>query len=280
MTQGADERSGPPPPDPEQDARRDEVERLLRDVGAYQLEGYRTLTREDISIKEDTGHGRAVVTKYDVETEKRVFQFVEQLFPKDSFLGEENGNVRKDPGRYWILDPIDGTTNFTQGVPFWGPSLAFFDEEGAKEGWVFFPVLGQMFYARRGGGAFLDGVPIHSATVEEYSAFCSVGTVSTFHRKFHLRCPAKHRILGSIIANLCYVATGAFAATYFQGNLWDLAAGELIAREAGAVVDASPGLDTLDIASIDPKKTSSITVYAMANDKLPHFKNCVVPLGE
>ena len=135
MTQGADERSGPRPTDPEQEARRDEVERLLRDVGAYQLEGYRTLTREDISIKEDTGHGRAVVTKYDVETEKRVFQFVEQHFPKDSFLGEENGNVRKDPDRYWILDPIDGTTNFTQGLPFWGPSLAFFDEEGAKEGW-------------------------------------------------------------------------------------------------------------------------------------------------
>lgn len=278
MTQGRNESSSSAPAQPDRHARGGDVERLLREIGAYQLEGYRSLSRRDISIKKDTGHGRGVVTEYDLETERRVLRFVEQHYPQDSLLGEESGNVRKDPRRYWILDPIDGTTNFTQGVPFWGPSLGFFDEAGPREGWVYFPALDQMFHARRGGGAFLDGKPIHSATDEEYSSLCSVGTVSNFHRKFRLSCPAKHRILGSIIANLCYLATGTFAATFFQGNVWDLAAGELIAREAGAVVDASPGLDTLELASIDPKTARSITVYAMANDRLPHFRSCVVPL--
>src|SRR5438046_2207518 len=91
----------------------DGVEDLLREVGEYQLRGYRTLSAGGIQVKDDSGHGYSVVTEYDLETERRVQAFVAARFPGDSFLGEELGNVRKDPGRYWILDPIDGTSNFT-----------------------------------------------------------------------------------------------------------------------------------------------------------------------
>ncbi len=103
MTQGADERSGPPPPDPQQDARRDEVERLLRGVGAYQLQGYRNLTREDISIKEDTGHGRAVVTEYDVETEKRVLRFGRAALSEGQLPGRRER--QREEGSGPLLDP-------------------------------------------------------------------------------------------------------------------------------------------------------------------------------
>ena len=248
------------------------IESLLRDVGRYQLEGFRNLGETDITIKDDASHGYSVVTEYDIETERRVFEFVTANFPGDSFLGEENGNVARDPQRYWVLDPIDGTSNFTQGVPFWGPSLAFCDAAGPERGWVYFPALDQMFSAVRGQGAFLDGRRIHTSSVEEYSNLCTVGTVSRLHRKFRLRCPAKHRILGSIIVNLCYVATGSFAATYFRGNVWDLAAGLVIAREAGAVIDTDPDVDSLDLTKITPGASSpSVTTYVMANDRLPHF---------
>lgn len=254
------------------------VESLLRDVGSYQLGGYETLRDADITVKDDTSHGYSVVTEYDVETERRVFEFVNQHYPKDSVLGEESGNVLRDPNRYWILDPIDGTSNFTQGVPFWGPSLAFWDEAGPERGWIYFPAIDQLFFASRGGGAFLNGKPIRASHVETYSNLCTVGTVSRLHRRYRLRCPAKHRILGSIIVNLCYVATGSFAATYSRGNVWDIAAGLVIARESGAVVDTDPAVDSIDISSIDPNakpRPSSVSVWAMANDRLPHFKQYI-----
>lgn len=256
------------------------IERLLREIGAYQLGGFRSLNQADIAVKDDTSYGYSVVTDFDVESERRVFEHIQQHFPEDSFLGEENGNVRRDPGRYWILDPIDGTSNFTQGVPFWGPSLGFFDEKGPERGWVYFPALDQMFHAVRGQGAYLNGKPIRTSSVSEYSNLCTVGTVSRLHRRFRLTCPAKHRILGSIIVNLCYLAMGSFAAIYFRGNLWDLGAGYLIAREAGAIIDCEPALETLDIPSIDPKSSTSISVWATANTALPPFRQYIVPLDE
>jgi myo-inositol-1(or 4)-monophosphatase len=257
----------------------DAIEELLRSVGRYQLEGYQSLNRADVAVKDDTSYGYSVVTEYDVESERRVFEFISRHHPQDSFLGEENGNVRKDPEHYWILDPIDGTSNFTQGVPFWGPSLAYAGPQGIERGWVFFPALDQMFSAVRGRGAFLNGTPLRTSGVTEYSNLCTVGTVSRLHRRFQLTCPAKHRILGSIIVNLCYLAMGSFAAVYFRGNLWDLAAGHLIASEAGAVLESDPPLDSVVVSELEPGKTSSISVYGTANATLPPFRQFLVPLG-
>ena len=260
---------------PIQDA---EIEALLRELGGYQRGGYRTLEHEDISVKDDTGHGYSVVTEYDVETERRVHAFLSERFPQDSFIGEELGNVRRDPRRYWVLDPIDGTSNFTQGIPFWGPSLAFWDEKGPAHGWIYFPALDQMFRAARGQGAFRDGARLKTSTVAEYSNLCTVATVSRMHRRFQLACPAKHRILGSIVVNLAYLAAGTFAAMYCRGSVWDLAAGIVVAREAGAVLEFDPPLESIDLAALDPKNSPSISVYGMANARLPRLKGFIRPL--
>ncbi len=103
---------------------RKDIEKLLRDVGAYQLQGYRNLQQSEIRVKDDTGYGKSVVTEYDVESERRVFEFISERYPDDSFLGEEHGNVKRNPGRYWLLDPIDGTTNFTLWVAYWVHTMA------------------------------------------------------------------------------------------------------------------------------------------------------------
>ncbi|MBI4604151.1 MAG: inositol monophosphatase [Planctomycetes bacterium] len=256
-----------------------EIEALLREVGAYQLEGYRKLEKADVKLKEGGTYGESVVTEYDVETERRVFDFLSRRCPGDSFLGEESGNVRRDPSRYWILDPIDGTTNFTQGVVYWGPSLALWDRQGPAAGWIYLPAVDQIFHARRGEGAFLNGTRIHSSTVTEYSDLCSVGTTSRLHRRVRLTVPAKHRILGSLIVNLAYLATGTLAASFCRANVWDVAAGILIAREAGAVVDCRPAIETLDLASIDVERPVSLTIYGRANAALPSLEGYLVPLS-
>jgi myo-inositol-1(or 4)-monophosphatase len=254
------------------------IEGLLREVGAFQLEGYRSLGPGGIEVKEDAGHGMSVVTRFDVETERRVQAFLEGLFPGDSFLGEELGAVRRDPSRHWILDPIDGTSNFTQGIPFWGPYLALWDDRGPARAWIHLPALGQMFRAERGGGAFLDGRPIHTSRVTEYSNLATVATVSRMHRRFRLTCPAKHRILGSIVANLAYLASGTFAAIYCRGSLWDIAAGILIAREAGAVIETDPPLESLRPAELEPGRSPSVAVWGTANPELPPFRRYLEPL--
>ncbi len=256
----------------------EEVERLLREVGRYQLDGFRTFERAAVSMKDDAGHGFSVVTEYDIETERRVHAFVEKRFPGDSFIGEELGNCRRDPKRYWVLDPIDGTSNFTQGIPFWGPSLAFCDASGPAEGWIYFPALDQMFHARRGAGAFRDGARIQTTSVAEYSNLCTVATVSRLHRRYRLACPAKHRILGSIVVNLAYLATGTFAAMYCRGSVWDIAAGVLLAREAGAVLEMDPPFESIDLASIDAKSSPSISIWGRANAALPSLRGLIVPL--
>ena len=254
------------------------IEDLLREVGAYQLEGYRRLEKSSVAVKDDAGRGLSVVTEFDRRTEERVKAFIEGRRPEDSFLGEELGNVRRDPRRYWILDPIDGTSNFTQGIPFWGPSLALWDERGPARGWIYFPALGEMYRAARGGGAFRDGAPLRTSAVAEYSNLSTVATVSRMHRRYRLTCPAKHRILGSVVANLCYLASGAFAAMYCRASIWDIAAGFLLAREAGAVLESEPSFEAADPAAVDPAHAPSISVYGMATARLPSLKEFLEPL--
>jgi myo-inositol-1(or 4)-monophosphatase len=255
-----------------------EVEELLREVGAFQLEGYRSLEAAGVQVKDADGGRPSVVTRYDVETERRVHEFLARRSPGDSFLGEELGNVRRDPRRYWILDPIDGTTNFTQRIPFWGPSLALLDAGGIARGWIHFPALGEMYRAARGGGAFRNGRPIRTSSVREYSDLCTVATVSRSHRRFRLSCPAKHRILGSVVVNLAYLAAGTFAASYCRASIWDIAAGILIAKEAGAAIETDPPIESIDPAAIEPGRSPSISVWATANRDLPPFRRYLHPL--
>jgi len=252
------------------------IENLLREIGHYQVEGYQKLQHADVQVKEDSSYGLSVVTEYDVESERRVFEFLGKECPGDSFLGEENGNVRRDPERYWVLDPIDGTSNFTQGVVYWGPTLAFCDKQGPAVGWIYLPAIDQMFHARRGEGAYLNGERIHSSTATQYSDLTTVATTSRFHRKLRLTAPAKHRILGSLVVNLAYLATGTFVASFARANVWDVAAGILIAREAGAVVDCRPELASIDLSSIDPKNRVSLTLYGRANKTLPSLEDFLV----
>jgi myo-inositol-1(or 4)-monophosphatase len=254
------------------------IESFLRELGSYQLEGYRKIRRGDYEVKEDASYGLSVVTEYDIESERRVRDFLEERFPGDSFLGEESGNVRRDPARYWVLDPIDGTSNFTQGIAYWGPTLAFWDARGPAAGWIHMPALGQVFSARRGEGALLDGGRIASASVTEYSDLTTVATTSRLHRRMRLAVPAKHRILGSLIANLAYLASGTFSAVYCRGSIWDIAAGVLIAREAGAVVECSPEIETLELSTIEPGTSPSITVHGRANPNLPGLEGFLLPV--
>lgn len=242
---------------------------FLRELGKYQMERYRGLRADEVRVKERAAFGEAVVTECDIESERRVAAFLQERFPGESFLGEETGNIRRDPSRYWVLDPIDGTSNFTQGIAYWGPTLARIIDGRISGGWIHLPVLDELFEARRGGGATLNGRSIRAADVAEYTDLTTVATTSLLHRRARLTVPAKHRILGSLVVNLAYLATGTFAAIYCRGRVWDLAGGVLIAREAGAHIECRPDLEGVDLAALEPGAVPSVTVTGRANDRLP-----------
>jgi len=256
------------------------VEPFLRDLGQYQLEGYRRIEEADIQVKESASFGQAVVTEHDVESERRVSRFIEENFPDDSLLGEEHGNVKRNPERYWVLDPIDGTSNFTQGIAYWGPTLALVERGRVAAGWIYLPVIDEMFHAGEGEGAYMNGVRIRSSRATQYTEFTTVATTSLLHKRARLTVPAKHRILGSLVINLAYLASGTFAAVYCRAHIWDVAAGILIAREAGAVVECRPDPFPLDLAELDLRTAPSFTIYGRANETLPSLEGYLLQIEE
>ncbi|XP_078040032.1 inositol monophosphatase 1-like [Augochlora pura] len=200
-----------------------------------------------------------LVTQYDKKVEEAVINSIIKKFPKHKFIGEEtvsstNSLPELTDEPTWIIDPIDGTTNFVHSFPFTCVSIALAVNKELQIGIVYNPVLKQLFTARKGRGAFLNGKSIKSSKVEqlENSLLCLEASYATIESirdivlgRMEAFVSVAHgiRTMGSAALTLCYVAMGA-AEAYHCDNLmpWDVAAGVLIIREAGGVViDTSGG---------------------------------------
>jgi myo-inositol-1(or 4)-monophosphatase len=220
---------------------------LARAAGTLILEGRRR-GLHDVRTKSTRTD---MVTEYDRASERLITDGIRAARPHDAIVGEESGLHAGTSGVEWLVDPVDGTTNFLYDLPSYSVSIAARDDDGLAAGAVYLPVLGELFHATRGGGAFLNGEPIRCSDKDD-AATALVATGFGYD-------PDRRRQQGAVIArilasirdirrfgaasaDLCYVACGRFDA-YFERGLaaWDLAAGELIAREAGAVVSGFDG---------------------------------------
>jgi myo-inositol-1(or 4)-monophosphatase len=192
-----------------------------------------------------------LVTVHDRAAEQLVVDALREERPDDAVVGEEGAAVAGGSGYAWFVDPIDGTTNFVYGLASWCTSVAVTHDGDPVAGAVYVPATGELFAARRGGGATLDGVPIRCtdradlrlalvATGFAYDADRRRAQAATLARLIgEIR---DVRRLGSAAIDLCHVACGRVDAYYEQHlNAWDVAAGALIAREAGAVVSDYAG---------------------------------------
>lgn len=192
------------------------------------------------------------VTIADRNAEEAIRDGLLMLFPQDTFMGEETGGGAGRAGT-WVVDPIDGTTNYIRGFSHWGVSIAFCTEDRLEIGVVYDAAKDAVFSAIRGRGAFCEGAPIHAAaTNDPANAICILGhsrkTSFDEHlavsRRLH-ECGMDYRRMGAAAIDLLRVAEGA-ADLYYERHLnaWDVLAGALIAREAGATI-AMPALSTL-----------------------------------
>ena len=225
-------------------------------------EAARTFAREAGAILRE-GHGRIhapekkgvidLVTEYDRRAEALLLERITAHFPTHAVLGEETGvHAGSDARVRWILDPLDGTTNFAHNYPFFGVSVGVEVAGTMAAGVVYDPVRDELFAAAAGHGATLNGTPIHVSgitTIED--ALLVTGfpyDVREFPERhlplfqsFLLRAQGVRRD-GSAALNLCYLAMGRFDGMW-EGNLspWDIAAGSLIVREAGGVITGYRG---------------------------------------
>lgn len=187
-----------------------------------------------------------LVTEFDKASEALIVGEIRLARPRDAIVGEEGASISGTSGVHWLIDPIDGTTNFFYGLAGYAVSIAACDDDGPLAAAVYIPATDEMFSAARHRGAMLDGSPIHCSATD-HLATALVATGFSYHadrRRDQVR-RLQHiigeirdiRRFGAAAADLCYVAAGRLDA-YFEEHLgpWDLAAGELIAREAGCIL--------------------------------------------
>jgi myo-inositol-1(or 4)-monophosphatase len=195
-----------------------------------------------------------LVTAADLAVEREFRALITARFPSHVVLGEETpaaGDHRPSTPR-WIIDPVDGTTNFAHGLAFFCVSIALEIEGRVELGVVFDPIAGELFTAERGGGARLNGMPIRTTSCETLvDALLCTGFPYTIREErrrqvqvfaaFLEEAQAVRR-LGSAALDLCYVACGRFDG-YWEEKLhsWDIAAGALIVEEAGGLVTGMQG---------------------------------------
>lgn len=216
---------------------------LARDVGTFAKSRMNTLDW----VETKSGF-HDVVTNVDFAVEKMVKDAVATAFPEDSILGEETGTTLSgSSGRLWIVDPIDGTTNFSKGIPHSCVSIALVEDGKTETAVVYDPYLDELFEAVRGNGAFLNGRKIRVSGISElneavintgyqYNANGMRKWISADYSDFFEKVRAM-RIMGSAVLDQCYVAAGRIDGFWEYGlKPWDVAAGNLIASEAGAVV--------------------------------------------
>jgi myo-inositol-1(or 4)-monophosphatase len=219
------------------------LQQLARSMAVEAGDMVREGRRAGVMMAQTKSSATDVVTEFDRASERLLVERIRNARPDDGIIGEEGSTNIGTSGVSWLIDPIDGTTNFLYGLPQWAVSVAAVDASGPVAAAVYAPVMGELFSARRHGGATLNDRPIVCGHLDDLST-ALVATGFSYHS--HQRARQARRIaammphirdvrrLGAASIDLCFVAAGRLDA-YFEEGLgpWDLAAGQLIATEAG-----------------------------------------------
>lgn len=223
-----------------------DLERLARRAGEILRLGYEQKHQVEYKGVID------LVTEVDRQSEEYLLGEIQRRFPGHQIVSEEAGLVPGHAGDEWFLDPLDGTVNYAHGIPIFTVSIAYAHNSQVVLGGVFDPMRNELFAAERGRGAWLNGRSLQVSQAIElrrsllvtgfpYDAWSTPNNNLNFFGRFAKSTQGVRR-LGSAALDLCYVAAGRFDG-YWELSLkpWDIAAGSLIAAEAGATVTTLEG---------------------------------------
>ena len=197
------------------------------------------------------------VTNSDLKTEKIIIEELKKAKPNYSIISEESGvENNKDNKNTWIIDPIDGTVNFLHGVPHFAISIALKSNNEIISGLIFDPIKNEMFYAEKDNGSFFNN---HRVRVSKKNQINDCLFVTGGKIKNEPDLP--YRKSGCAALDMAYVAAGRYDG-YFQNdlNLWDIAAGIIIVKEAGGILN-----------EIDLSVNKNIKIIASSSDIRPKF---------
>jgi myo-inositol-1(or 4)-monophosphatase len=232
------------------------------------LDGLVGLTRKAcaLALEAKVRSGREVkpdgslVTKADLEVERFFRRTLPDLAPGTAVWGEEEGFSEPGPEGLWLIDPIDGTSNYTFGLPLWGITVALYRDGACRVGVVALPELDMLFAAAMGEGATLNGgrlPPIRPGPVRPYEL---VGHADDEPGEF-CAFPGKPRHLGAFVAEAMYVASGTFRAmTSTKCKLYDAAGSLVVLRELGAEVLHADGRPFVDAEWVRPVRCDPFAV--------------------
>ena len=204
------------------------------------------------------------VTNADKKAEKIIIEELSKSRKKFSILSEETGEIKNsDINNVWIIDPIDGTTNFLHGVPHFAISIALKSNNEIISGLIFDPIKNEMFFAEKNNGAYLNNkrIKVSRKKIFEECLFATGG-------KKEIKSDLNTRKSGSAALDIAYVAAGRYDG-YFQNhlNLWDIAAGIIMVKEAGGKINE---IDCSIIKDVSVR-TSSNSIYEKMLEKLNNF---------
>jgi myo-inositol-1(or 4)-monophosphatase len=225
---------------------------LIRDFGEIE--------KLQVSIKGPTDF----VSNADLKAEKIIIEELKKARPYYSIISEEDGSeTNKDKNNTWIIDPIDGTTNFLHGIPHFAISIALRSGNEIISGLIYDPIKDEMFYAEKENGAFFNNQRMRVSKKKEINS-CLFATGGSSEKNIELLI----RKSGCAALDIAYVAAGRYDG-YFQNNLnlWDIAAGIVLVKEAGGVIneiDVSKNKNVQIIAS-------SMAINQKMLDKLNNF---------
>lgn len=191
----------------------------------------------------------SLVTEADLAADQFIHQSIQQEFPQDLILSEElnptypesKTDQQSADSNIWVIDPLDGTTNFSLGIPIWGVLISRLANNLPELSVMYYPILNELFTAQRGGGAYLNQqrleIPASQSNKLSFFACCS----RTF-RKYRVSIPYKIRIFGSSAYTYCMVARGqALIGFEASPKIWDIASPWLLVREAGGIIETLEG---------------------------------------
>jgi myo-inositol-1(or 4)-monophosphatase len=238
---------------------------LAQQAGELLLEQF-DLFGTKASIKADF----SVVTEADTAADRIITEGLTRQYPLEGLVSEELSPISPAKTQaVWVVDPLDGTTNFSLGLPFWGVSVARLVNGYPDSAALYFPILKEMYAAQRGEGAYLNEQKLQVRPLQENQTAAFFACCSRSHRRYQIGIRFKPRILGSAAYNLCAVARGT-AVVGFEASpkIWDLAAGWLLIQEAGGVVEPLNGAAPFPIKPKTDYRTEDFPIITAASRDL------------
>lgn len=225
---------------------------------------------QSTGITAHTKADKSAVTEADLAADRFLSDEIQRAFPQDGLVSEEAGTTYPEgKSAVWVIDPLDGTTNFSMGLHHWGVAINRFLNGEPELTALYFPIIDELFTAQRGVGAFINGTRIYAKTPDENQPFSFFSCCSRTIRNYQIDLRYKTRILGASAYGLSTVARGnAVLAFETTPKIWDFAGSWLLTEEAGGVVRVFDGSSPFPLVPGTDYQDKSYPILVAATPQL------------